>query len=236
VTASLPAVRAVTFDFGQTLCDLDTAMLSRRLEERGTTAREDHLAAAVPAAWRAYDDAIRRGMGGHPWKVLMRALLAGAGVNEEGLEGAVDWLWSEQPKKNLWRRPIEGMIELVDELRCAGVPVAVVSNSEGRLAELIDEIGWTDRFAVVADSGRLGIEKPAPGIFHWAAERVGIPIHEIAHVGDSFEADVQGALGSGMRAVWFRGRTLAEPPAEVRRAESAEELRAALRAMGLRAR
>src|SRR5688500_9003876 len=99
----------------------------------------------------------------------MRTMLGGAGVGGAQLEPLVDWLWDEQPRQNLWRRPIPGMIELGDELRAAGVPLAVVSNSEGRLAELVDALGWADRFACVADSGKLGFEKPGREIFAWAA-------------------------------------------------------------------
>jgi FMN hydrolase / 5-amino-6-(5-phospho-D-ribitylamino)uracil phosphatase len=228
---------AVTFDFGQTLCDLDSAMLARRLGERGVAARAEQLEAGVTAAWRAYDAAIAAGLGGHPWKTFMARLLESAGVAGPARDAAVDWLWTEQPRRNLWRRPIAGMIELVRELRGAGVPVGVVSNSEGRLEELVAELGWASDFAVIADSGRLGMEKPETPIFRWTAERLGAPLEQIVHVGDSWGADVDGARRAGMRAIWFRARTLSGPsaqplPPEIRRAEEAAEVRAALVSWG----
>jgi putative hydrolase of the HAD superfamily len=106
--------------------------------------------------------------------------------------------------------------------------VGVISNSEGRLAELIAEVGWADDFAVVADSGRLGMEKPDSPIFRWTAERLGVPLDRIAHVGDSWGADVEGARRAGMPAIWFRGLSPRPLPPEVRRAEEAAEVRAAL--------
>src|SRR5262249_6166020 len=105
---------AVTFDFGQTLCDIDLGMLSRRLAERGILVQQARLEADLAEAWRAYDAAIHGGLGGHPWKIFMRRLLAVAGVAEADLDSAVDWLWSEQPRRNLWRKPVPGMIEIVD--------------------------------------------------------------------------------------------------------------------------
>jgi putative hydrolase of the HAD superfamily len=207
-------------------------MLAQRLVERGMTTAAERLEAAATEAWRAYDAAIAAGLGGHPWKTLMTRLLEGAGVTGP-VGDTVDWLWTEQPRRNLWRRPIPGMIELVRELRGAGVPVGVISNSEGRLAELIAEVGWADDFAVIADSGRLGMEKPDPSIFRWAAERLGVPLHGIVHVGDSWGADVDGALRSGMPAIWFRARVLRPIPSEVRRAEDASGVRAALEAWGV---
>ncbi|MCC6553690.1 MAG: HAD family hydrolase [Polyangiaceae bacterium] len=230
---------AVSFDFGQTLAELDTAMLSRRLAERGVLAAPERLEGAVPAAWRAYDAAVHGGHGGHPWKILMTELLAGAGVDPGPARAAVDWLWTEQPRRNLWRRPIPGMIELVADLRRAGVPVAVLSNSEGRLAELADELGWSAHFVAIADSGKLGFEKPGREIFAWTAERLGAPIDRVVHVGDSLAADVEGALAAGMRAVWFKGdparAVRLRPAGRAVACSDAPSLRAALEAFGLRA-
>ena len=217
--------------------ELDTGLLASRLGERGVAASPARLDAAIGASWRAYNEAIHRGLGGHPWKVLMRSLLSVGGVDPGALEDAVDWLWAEQPRKNLWRRPIAGMIELVAALRRASVPVAVLSNSEGRLAELVDELGWTSHFVGIADSGRLGFEKPGREIFAWTAERLGVPLPRVVHVGDSLAADVEGALAAGMRAVWFKGdhehvahRAL---PERVVACDGPDELGRALKAFGL---
>ncbi|KYF58039.1 HAD family hydrolase, partial [Sorangium cellulosum] len=166
---------AVSFDFGQTLVELDTGLLSARLAERGISAAAEQLDGAVDEGWRAYNEAIQRGHGGHPWKIMMRRLLEAGGVPAGALDAAVDWLWTEQPRKNLWRRPIAGMIDVAVELEQAGVPIAVLSNSEGRLDELVREFGWSARFVAVADSGRLGFEKPGREIFAWTAERLGAP-------------------------------------------------------------
>jgi putative hydrolase of the HAD superfamily len=126
------------------------------------------------------------------------------------------------------------MIELVRELRQRAVPLAIISNSEGHLAELVAELGWAADFDVVVDSGRLGIDKPDPRIFSHACAALAIPTTELLHVGDSWEADVGGALGASASAVWFdarhRERTL---PDRVYGASSAEELREVLARLGL---
>lgn len=235
-------VTAVSFDFGQTLAELDTGMLAARCAERGETVDVGRLDAAVMPAWRAYNTAVRGGQGGHPWQLLMRTLLAGAGVAETSATALAAWLWTEQPSRNLWRRPIAGMIELTRALRAQGLPVVVTSNSEGRLAELAEELGWLADFDAIADSGRLGIEKPDPRIFRWAAERVGVDPAGVVHVGDAWSADFLGALDAGMRAVLFRGEA-AMPDGAVfpdedprcARCDDAAGLAAVLRGWGARA-
>lgn len=201
-TSALPAL-AVSFDFGHTLAELDPVMLALRAGERGASVTPEQVRAALPGAWRAYDEAIAAGLGGHPWKLLMHRLLQDAIRDEPARQALVDWLWTEQPRKNLWRQPLPGMIDLVRDLGRAGVPVAVLSNSEGRLAELVDELGWGAHFVAIADSGRLSFEKPDRRIFEWTAERLGVSADRVVHVGDSWQADILGALGAGMRAVWF---------------------------------
>jgi len=220
---------AVTFDAGQTLVELDAAMLARRLGERGVAIAAHAIDAAAPAAWARYDAHV--GRVGHPWKILMDALLEGAGVAADRA-ALVDWLWDEQPRANLWRRPVAGMIELVDALRAAGVRVGVLSNSEGKLAALFDEIGWGDRFEAVIDSGVVGVEKPDPRIFALAARALGVSEPALVHIGDSRPADIDGALAVGARAVWFGRVAAAVDDPRVRVAHDAAGARDALRAFG----
>jgi len=193
-------VRAVSFDAGQTLVELDTGMLAARLAGRGVAVSEAALDAALPTAWRRHEAAVAAGVR-HPWRELMTALLDAAGVGA-GVAPLVDWLWDEQPRHNLWRREVPGMRALVAEL-ATELPVIVISNSEGKLAELLAELGWTRDLVAIADSGVLGVAKPDPAIFAWALARLGLPAADVVHVGDSRRADVDGARAAGLRAVWF---------------------------------
>jgi putative hydrolase of the HAD superfamily len=206
--------------------DLDLAFLARRLAERGVAVEIPALAAAAPSAWQHYD-ALVDPAGGHPWRELMTALLAGAGVAADRIGPLVDWLWDEQPRANLWRAQIPGMVALARELSSRGVAVAVLSNSEGRLAELLAEIGLADAFAAVIDSGRVGIEKPDRRIFDHALEVLGASRPGI-HIGDSWPADIAGALGAGWRAIWFGRRATPVDDSRVAIARDAGEVRAVL--------
>ncbi len=199
-----PAPRAVSFDFGQVLASFDPGFLARKLAERGVAGDPARFDAALPEGWRVYGEALAAGESGETaWKALLATVLARGGAPEAADAATLDALFRDQRERNLWRRPLPGMIDLVHALRRRGVPVGVVSNSEGALERLVDELGWAGSFVCVADSGALGLEKPHAPIFHWAAERLGVAAHELVHVGDSWQADVCGALGVGARALWF---------------------------------
>ena len=56
-------------------------------------------------------------------------IVRAAGVDGADADALAAWLWTEQPARNLWRRPVPGMIELVRDLRAAGIAVGVLSVS-----------------------------------------------------------------------------------------------------------
>lgn len=224
---------AITWDFGQTLADLDPAFLALKLSEQRLAVAAEALDAAVPAAWSEYNRAVKGGAGGHPWKTFIRAVLSGASVPDEHIEHLAEHLWLDQPKRNLWRRPVPGMMDLVRDAAAAGVPQGIVSNSEGRLAELVAELGWASSFRAIADSGALGLEKPGRAIFDWCADKLGVAVDRVVHIGDAHAVDVDGAVAAGLRAIWFRGKKGLDPRVEVATCEDAAEVRGALVAWGL---
>lgn len=102
-------------------------------------------------------------------------------------------------------------------LAAKGLELGVISNSH-RSLEAFTEHFDLDRYVrthVSAHPGRY--MKPHPSIFVTALSAAGVGAHEALMVGDSFKADVQGALGAGLRAVWLRrsGDVPSDVPASV---------------------
>lgn len=67
-------------------------------------------------------------------------------------------------------------------------------------------------FEVVLRAGPDGRMKPAPDLFLTLAERLGVALSEILHIGDHINTDVAGAVRSGCQAVWLNdnGRSEAD--------------------------
>lgn len=227
--------KAISFDLGQTLVELDHEFLAAQAASRGIALDPNSVTEHTDRAWQAYNLAKAARLSGYDaWSTFARTLLellcvtrqcTNAPLSAEEREDFVRYLWSEQPHRNLWRKPIAGIRELLQELTAAGIPLAVLTNSEGRAKELVDEVGLGSFIKVVVDSGLEGVEKPDPKLFAILACRLGHAPEDIVHVGDSYEADVLGALGAGMIPVWFTREPTVTLPPNVLFCSAVEELR-----------
>src|SRR5918999_2816302 len=87
------------------------------------------------------------------------------------------------------------------ELRAGGLRLAVASNWDASLPEVLERAGLRELVDAVVASAAVGAAKPDPALFHAALDAVGATPAEALHVGDSLERDVGGARSAGLRAV-----------------------------------
>ena len=92
------------------------------------------------------------------------------------------------------------------QLAATATPLAVVSNSDGRVEGLLDDLGLCQvgpgrgvAMGAIVDSGKVGVGKPDPAIFAIALARLGRGPDHCVHVGDTVFADVDGARRAGIR-------------------------------------
>jgi len=107
----------------------------------------------------------------------------------------------EHGRSNLWSAPGEGARETLAALQARGYRLAVVSNADGRVRDLLEVAGLSTLLEAVIDSSEVGVEKPDLRIFLAATERLGVPSRACAYVGDIYEIDVLGAEAAGMRGI-----------------------------------
>ncbi len=95
----------------------------------------------------------------------------------------------------------DDVVPTLEALRARGRRLAVVSNFDTRLEDLLADVGLKEYFDAIHISTRIGAEKPNPAIFHAALTEHGLVPEQALHVGDRVEADIDGALAAGIRKV-----------------------------------
>ena len=125
---------------------------------------------------------------------------------------------------------IPGIVELLAHLRSRGVPLAVASSSAGPVVRsVLRHTGLRELFGVVVSADEVARSKPAPDIFLFAAERLGLHPRGCLVVEDS-ENGVAAAKAAGMLCLGFRNPGSGSPALAGAdyRVESTRELAAAL--------
>ena len=103
------------------------------------------------------------------------------------------------------RRAVSDNVRLLAELRTRDFILGVVSNGCGNVERLCADFGYTPYLSIIVDSRCVGVSKPDPAIFVYAAEKLRLDPGEIMMVGDSFERDVRPAKKIGMKTAWLEG-------------------------------
>jgi putative hydrolase of the HAD superfamily len=114
-------------------------------------------------------------------------------------------------------------------LRADGHRLVVVSNWDASLHERLEETGLAPLVDGAIASAELGHAKPDGAIFAHALGLAGAPAGAALHAGDSPDADVEGALAAGLRAVLVARDGAARAPVGVPVISSLAELPALCR-------
>ena len=100
-------------------------------------------------------------------------------------------------------RPFAEVPEALERWRAAGLRLVVASNWDISLHDVLERTGLRDLLDGVATSAEVGASKPAAPVFEEALSLAGVGPTEALHVGDSIDADVEGARAAGIEAVWL---------------------------------
>ena len=108
----------------------------------------------------------------------------------------------------IWCQPLPGAREGLARLDRAGLRLAVTSNSDGRVEDLLRRHEWVQvgpgpgvSVEVVTDSGNVGVGKPDRRVFDATLDCFGLPAERVLHIGDSVHYDVDGAAAAGLQVV-----------------------------------
>jgi HAD superfamily hydrolase (TIGR01549 family) len=98
--------------------------------------------------------------------------------------------------------------EVLHTLAARGLRLGIFSNATDDLfiQRLVDRLGFRPWLEPVLSSAGTGIRKPSSDAFSPFVKSWGLDPRYIVVVGDTLEADIQGAQQAGMCGVWLRSR------------------------------
>jgi putative hydrolase of the HAD superfamily len=133
------------------------------------------------------------------WRRLVAQVLGSAFTEAERFESFFAEVFEFFRGGAAWRIYDDVLPTLV-ALRARGLRLAVVSNFDSRLDDLLGQLRLDDMFEAVHISSRIGAAKPDPAIFQAALRWHGLTAQAAVHVGDSLREDGAGAQAAGVRA------------------------------------
>ena len=199
-------IRHVIFDMGNVLLRFDRELFLNRVGARGEDRKRLMQEVFLSVEWVMMD----RGTLDEPEaETRMRARLP------EHLHGAVHELTSRWDQPIL---PIEGMEELVRELKEKGYGIWLLSNASHRQHDYWPRYPGSGLFDGTLISADHGLMKPQREIYELCLERFGLKSEECFFIDDA-PANIEGANRCGIAGCVFHG--------------DAEQARQALRRAGV---
>ena len=213
-------IKAVTFDFWQTLVEDSPENLAkqrarrideiaRALERSGCRLSGPEVEAAYERSERVLDERFwsrdRDPLIADQVRLVLDIAAPGicAGLEPAHLQEAVTGYI--EPVLHFPPDLHPGAAEAVNGLAARGIALGIVSNT-GRtpgivLRQILERYDLLRHFSVISYSDEVGYRKPDPEIFRQTLTKLGAEARHAAHVGDNPIADVTGAQGAGMRGV-----------------------------------
>ena len=189
------AIRAVTFDaYGTLLRNEDLTLIPRRIVA-------DHdLAVSVDEVLRVWVDLYFEATQEAPFRTLreieeriLPRVLWRFGVAADAAP-YVDLFFEVTTRVTLYPEAL-GVLEALGPVRAA-----IVSNADHEHVARWPAFPPVE-FALVSEGVRS--YKPDPLLIRTAVARLGLPPHEVLHVGDSDVDDIKGACAAGVRVAWL---------------------------------
>jgi len=185
----LAAVRAFVFDLDGTLIDSRTDLVN----SVNAMLRETGRAQLPPDQIASYV--------GHGAPQLMASTLGSTSTEAQRQEALTIFLKHYDQQKLDETKPYPGVVEGLQALADATIPMAVLTNKPAQLSlEILDGLQLTKFFRAVYGGDSFATKKPDPAGVLAVLRALGMKPQESAMVGDS-DVDMQTARNAGMLAV-----------------------------------
>ena len=135
------------------------------------------------------------------WLDFVERVFCSAGFASENhkLSQIAQSLYVHYLKPTTWQEVPEAR-SVLKNLRKNGLHLAVISNFDERLEDVLQSMDLLKYFDFLVTSVEAKHEKPAPEIFRYTLNKAGVESSEAAHVGDDVYTDYYGARRVGMHS------------------------------------
>jgi putative hydrolase of the HAD superfamily len=192
-------IHTIFFDVGGTLIHPDLSRLLAPLLARVTPTAGQFAIAERAAKYAGHangDAAPAKTPNTSHWHVYFQALLQAVGC---GLD-LLPELTARAGKSHYWTQVDPAAVGTLERLK-RHYRLAVISNADGRIREVLARAGMAGLFDEIIDSGLVGCEKPDPRIFRAGLQAMNANPAQSLYVGDLYTIDYRGATGVGMHAL-----------------------------------
>jgi HAD superfamily hydrolase (TIGR01509 family) len=195
-----PKPEVILFDVGNTLLFPNWERILAPLKDLGVVPSPEQLQAIERRTKNEFDELVSHGTVDHGfWQLFYSHLLGLLHVDKNGVGRALN---ETTRQSSNWDRIRPGTREALEQIG-SKYRIGVISNADGKIAEVLKVCGICDCFLSITDSGIIGHEKPHPAIFAAALRTMNVEPQRAVYVGDVYSVDYLGATNAGMQAVLF---------------------------------
>jgi putative hydrolase of the HAD superfamily len=132
------------------------------------------------------------------WRELVEKVLdeVAPALSELDRDNFFEIAYEHFAEAGVWE-PYPEVVDVLEKLQ-PRFQLAVVSNFDGRLRMILEQLGISKFFSRVFVSSEIGADKPNPEIFRRALSLIDLAPNEVLHVGDDPERDWKAATSAGL--------------------------------------
>jgi len=209
----LKSIRAVVLDADDTLFHVRGSLAGIYCDyftQHGIDTTEEQLSRAIPEIWATFRAEYRNEDNDYVtsparekamWKNFV-TLVANSFQSIEDIDPLFEDLYHEFARGRS-RKLFDGALEFLRALNTRGHCTGLLSNNDGRLKRVVDELEITHLFDHILPTAEIGFKKPSVKCFSAVAEILQCEPNKIVHIGNEYENDYLAPRNADWQSILF---------------------------------
>lgn len=100
--------------------------------------------------------------------------------------------------------PVPGVVDFIRNLKSRGIRIGIGTDMTAYIQYIkLEKLGIAPYIDFIVTSEEAGAEKPSPQFFRLCVEKSLCRPEECGFIGDNLSKDVEGAIASGLKGIWY---------------------------------